>query len=86
MDKTTAGNTIGWTLTQLRTRLPEMLKKAGFEEIANKLDCPQVLSKLDQVEEAARYMALKQRRTVTHNRGDVVVQAGISASGWSSVS
>jgi len=35
-----------------------------------------VLSKLDQVEEAARYMALKQRRTVTHNRGDVVVEAG----------
>jgi hypothetical protein len=76
MDKTTAGNAVGWTLTQLRTRLPEMLKKAGFEDIANKLDCPLVLSKLDQVEEAARYMALKQRRTVTHNRGDVVVEAG----------
>jgi hypothetical protein len=35
-----------------------------------------VLQKLDQVEEAARYMALKQRRTVTHNRGDVVIEAG----------
>jgi hypothetical protein len=76
MDKTTAGNAVGWSLNQLRTRLPEMLKKAGFEDIASKLDCPQVLSKLDQVEEAARYMALKQRRTVTHNRGDVVIEAG----------
>jgi hypothetical protein len=76
MDKTTAGNPVGWTLQQLRTRLPEMLKKAGFEEIANNLDCPTVLSKLDQVEEAARYMAQKQRRTVTHNRGDAVIEAG----------
>jgi hypothetical protein len=76
LDKTTAGNPVGWTLKQLRTRLPEMLKKAGYEDIANKLDCQLVLSKLDQVEEAARYMALKQRRTVTHNRGDVVIEAG----------
>jgi hypothetical protein len=76
MDKTTAGNPVGWTLQQLRTRLPEMLNKAGFEEIASKLDCAHVLSKLDQVEEAARYMAVKQRRTVTHNRGDVIVESG----------
>jgi hypothetical protein len=76
MDKTTAGNPVGWTVKQLRARLPEMLKKAGYEDIANKLDCPLVLSKLDQVEEAARYMALKQRRTVTHNRGDPVIEAG----------
>jgi len=53
-----------------------MLERAGFAEIAHKLDCGMVLQKLDQVEEAARYMALKQRRTVTHNRGDVVIEAG----------
>jgi hypothetical protein len=76
MDKTTAGNPISWTLKQLRTRLPEMLTHAGFEEVAKKLDCDMVLKKLDQVEEAARYMAIKQRRTVTHNRGDVVIEAG----------
>ena len=76
MDKTTAGNPVGWTLKQLRAKLPEMLKHAGYEEVANRLDCSMVLSKLDQVEEAARYMALKQRRTVTHNRGDPVIDAG----------
>jgi hypothetical protein len=76
IDKTTAGNPLGWTLKQLRTRLPEMLCKAGYENIAHKLDCEHVLKQLDQVEEAARYMALKQRRTVTHNRGDVVIDAG----------
>jgi len=76
MDKTTAGNPVGWMLKQLRAKLPEMLKQAGFEEVANRLDCATVLAKLDQVEEAARYMALKQRRTVTHNRGDPVIEAG----------
>lgn len=76
LDKTTAGNPISWTVKQLRTQLPSMLKQAGYEAIAQKLDCDMVLKKLDQVEEAARYMAVKQRRTVTHNRGDVVIEAG----------
>ncbi len=76
LDKTTAGNPVGWTLQQLRTRLPEMLKRAGCEEVANRLDCNLVTPKLDQVEEAARYMALKQRRTVTHNRGDAIIEIG----------
>src|SRR5918912_3384309 len=53
-----------------------MLKRAGYEDVANRLDCNLVATRLDQVEEAARYMALKQRRTVTHNRGDVVIEAG----------
>jgi hypothetical protein len=76
LDKTTAGNPIGWTLRQLRTRLPAMLARAGYEEILSRLDSDLVLSKLEQVEETARHMALTQRRTVTHNRGDVVIDAG----------
>ena len=76
MDKTTAGNPVNWTLKQLRSSLPAMLQQAGYAQIAEKLDCNMVLQKLDQVEEAARYMALKQRRTVTHNRGDVIIEAG----------
>ena len=38
LDKTTAGNPIGWTLKQLRTRLPEMLERAGYGEVASALD------------------------------------------------
>src|SRR3954465_7897750 len=62
MDKTTAGNPVGWTLRQLRTRLPEMVEHAGFGEVASKLDSDLVASKLDEVEQAARTMALTQRR------------------------
>jgi len=76
LDKTTAGNPIGWTLKQLRERLPAMLNHAGFEEITNRLDSAEVASKLDQVEETARYMAVNQRRTVTHKRGDPVIDVG----------
>jgi hypothetical protein len=76
LDKTTAGNAVGWTLQQLCTRLPAMLERAGFADIAKQLDCDLVLKKLEQVKETARYMALTQRRTVTHNRGEVVIDAG----------
>ena len=76
MDKTTVGNPIGWTLHQFRTRLPEMITRAGYQEITAQLDADLVATKLDEVESTAREMALKDRRTVTHNRGDEVIQVG----------
>ena len=76
MDKTTAGNPIGWTMEQFRTRLPAMLTRAGYAQVAKKLDPELLAAKLDEVEDTARHMALTQRRTVTHNRGDVVIEAG----------
>ncbi len=76
LDKTTAGNPLGWTLKQLRARLPEMIKRAGYPEVAERLDASLVETKLDQVEAEAREMAVTQRNNVTHNRGDVVVEAG----------
>ncbi len=80
LDKTTAGNPIGWTLTQLRTRLPAMVRRAGYDDLADRLDDSQqasvVATKLDDVESTARKMAREQRRTVTHNRGDEVIEVG----------
>ena len=80
LDKTTAGNPIGWTMTQLRTRLPEMVRRAGYDELADQLNNHQqaafVATKLSEAEATARDMASKERRTVTHNRGDEVIEAG----------
>ena len=80
MDKTTAGNPIGWTMTQLRTRLPEMVRRAGYDELADNLNNYQqaalVATKLTEAEATAREMASKDRRTVTHKRGDEVIEAG----------
>ena len=38
LDTVVAGNPIGWTTKQLRNRLPEMIKRAGYEELAGQLD------------------------------------------------
>jgi hypothetical protein len=76
LDKTTAGNPVSWTLCQLKTHLPAMLERAGYGDIAKQLDCDLVLKQLEQVKETARYMAQTQRRTVTHNRGETVIEAG----------
>jgi len=76
LDKTTAGNPLGWTLRQLRTRLPVMLEHAGYGEIAGKLDGELLASKLDAVEAEAREMALTQRAIVIHGRGNEVIEAG----------
>jgi hypothetical protein len=80
LDKTTTGNPIGWTMDQLRSRLPEMVRRAGYDEIADQLDNFKLASlvgkKLDEVEDTAREMASGQRRTVTHKRGDEVFNVG----------
>ena len=76
MDVTTAGNPVGWTMRQLRERLPDMLKRAGCEDLASQLDGDMVATKLDEVESIARGLAIKERNNVTHNRGDVVIEAG----------
>ncbi len=76
LDKTTAGNPLGWALKQLRMRLPEMLEHAGYGEVASRLDRELLASKMDEVEETARTMAQTQRRVVIHKRGDPVIEAG----------
>ena len=76
LDKTTAGNPIGWTIRQLRERLPDMLNRASYEELAGRIDTNLVATKLDEVESVARDIAIKQRNTVTHKRGDLVIEVG----------
>ena len=76
LDKATAGNPIGWTLHQLRTNLPAMLKGAGASELAMQINVSQMNKKLDEVESIARDMATNRRATVIHNRGDVMIEAG----------
>jgi hypothetical protein len=76
LDPTVTGNPIGWTIKQLRSKLPVMLKRAGYEDLADQMDGDLVYRKVAEVECAAREMALKGRHTVTHNRGTEVIEAG----------
>jgi hypothetical protein len=76
LDPTVAGNPIGWTMAQLRSKLPAMLARAGYEALALQID-PYLLTKtLPEVEEKARTMVLQQRNTVRHNRGTEIIEAG----------
>ena len=40
LDQTTSGNPIGWTIKNLRSRFPNRLERAGYEDIANLVQQP----------------------------------------------
>ena len=67
MDKTTVGNPFGWTLDNLRTKLPAMIQRAGYADLAAAVEAnPVAAAVLDEVEAKGRQMAVGMRRTVTH--------------------
>ena len=67
MDKTTVGNPFGWTLDNLRTKLPAMIQRAGYADLAAAVAAnPVAESVFDAVEAKGRQMAVGMRRTVTH--------------------
>jgi hypothetical protein len=76
LDPTVTGNPLGWAIAQLRAKLPAMLKRAGYEELAGRLEADEVAWKVAEVEATAREMARTLRHTVTHNRGTEVIEAG----------
>jgi hypothetical protein len=78
LDKTTERDPLDWSLRQLRERLPDMLARAGYDELASDLDADAVASAIDQTEAEAQAqrIAREGRAVVTHNRGDVIVEAG----------
>jgi hypothetical protein len=53
-----------------------MLRHAGAEELAKEINVAELNKTLDEVEEVARQMAVDDRTTVTHNKGDVIIDSG----------
>ena len=67
MDKTTAGNPLGWTLGNIRNNLTGMVRRAGYEDLADNLESkPVPAAKLDELESTSRTMAQEGRRTIHH--------------------
>jgi hypothetical protein len=83
MDKTTAGNPVGWTLGQLRNNLPSMVKRAGYDELAARLGSHAIpAATMDEIEHKARELARVGRRTVHHKlerllEGDMIEAGNI---------
>ena len=83
MDPTVDGNPIGWTVRQLRNKLPAMLRRAGHEELAVAVEADlkgkgrsDLEGKLEELETCARDMFLASRSTVKHKRGTDIIEAG----------
>ena len=81
MDKTTAGNPLGWALGNIRNNLSTMVRRAGYEDLADNLESkPVSAAKLDELESTSRTMAQEGRRTVYHDMPELregdVIEAG----------
>jgi hypothetical protein len=76
MDPIADGNPIGWTIRTLETKLPKMLERAGYPQIAAATDVTKVRAILPEVEACARELFAAERNTVKHNRGTDIFEAG----------
>jgi hypothetical protein len=76
MDPTADGNPIGWTIKTLEKKLPKMLVRAGYPEVAAATHVEEVKRVLPDVEACARELFAAKRNTVKHNRGTHVFEAG----------
>jgi hypothetical protein len=76
MDPITDGNPIGWTIRVLSRKLPNMLERAGYKDIATATNVAAVQRILSEVETCARETFISKRNTVKHNRGTEIFEAG----------
>ena len=76
MDPIADGNPIGWTIKTLQTKLPKMLDRAGYPQLAAATDLAAIGRVLPEVEVCARQLFAAQRNTVKHNRGTHIFEAG----------
>src|SRR5262249_36457633 len=60
----------------LSAKLPQMLERAGYEQVAHATNMPQVQRVLPEVEACARDTFIAKRNTVKHNRGTEIFEAG----------
>jgi hypothetical protein len=76
MDPTVDGNPIGWTVRTLEKKLPKMLDRAGYPQIAAAIDLAEMRRILPELEACARELYATRRNTVKHNRGTHIFEAG----------
>ena len=76
LDKTTEGDSLDWTLQQIKDRLPDMLERAEYPELAEAAREADLSSAISDLESQSRELAVSGRRTVMHDRGDVILEAG----------
>jgi hypothetical protein len=76
IDPITDGNPITWTIKILGSKLPKMIERAGYKDVAKATKLAKVKHILPEVEACARETFLAKRNTVKHNRGTDIFEAG----------
>ena len=76
IDQTTEGDPLEWALEQIRQKLPRLIERAGYKELAERADSHSLATVVSDMEQTARKMIREQRETVIHDRGDVIFEAG----------
>ena len=73
LDKTTAGNPLGWTMDNIRHKLPAMIRRSGYEELASAVEASPISSAtMDDAESKGRDLSRSGRRTVHHMMPEMV--------------
>ena len=73
LDKTTAGNPLGWTMDNIRHKLPAMIRRSGYEALATAVEAsPISAATLDDAESKGRDLSRSGRRTVHHMMPEMV--------------
>jgi len=76
MDPITDGNPVAWTVRTLGRKLPQMLTRAGYNDIAAATNIATVRRVLPELEACAQETFASKRNTVKHNRGTEIFEAG----------
>jgi hypothetical protein len=76
MDPVVDGNPIAWSVRTMGRRLPRMIERAGYKQVADRLNMAAVLRVLPDVEACAQETFLTKRNVVKHNRGTDMFEAG----------
>ncbi len=76
IDVTTAGDPLEWSITQLRTRLSQMIRRAGCKEFEAMAKSADLDEDIENLVSQSRKMSVRDRRTVLHDRGEVIVDVG----------
>ena len=60
----------------MKNKLPAMLERSGYPEIAKQIDLEELADVLPELEASARELFVTKRNTVKHNRGTEIFEAG----------
>ena len=76
LDPITEGDSMDWVLNKFSNRLPEMIERAGYQDLSEYAQSTDMSDVIRELSPTAKQVSVSGRKTVLHDRGDVIVDAG----------